>query len=396
MSAPSRRLRVVQVSFHLDTERRAADSLLRAWPTLPAVAAAAASEEVEVVVVQAAHASQRIEHDGVTFHFVDDQSRTRALVIDQVIGLKPDAVHVHGLGFARQMRPLARALRGIPMLVQDHGSVLPTGWRRQAWRWAYSSIAGVAFTAREQAGLWKDAKILRANLPVFEVLEGSSDFTPGDRDSARVATAMIGNPCLLWTGRLDANKDPLMMLAAFEQAAQRLPDARLWCCFGTSPLLAEVEQRIASSAALSERVVLLGTRPHAELEVRFRAADFFVQASHREGSGYSVIEALACGATPLVTDIPAVRKIVGDAGSLTPVDDAGALCEAMVAWAARDRASLRMAARARFDDALTFDVVGRQLRAAYSALAGSVAHARVSAPEDVTAELAPANAEASR
>ncbi|MEP7001302.1 MAG: glycosyltransferase family 4 protein [bacterium] len=396
MSAPSRRLRVVQVSFHLDAERRAADALLKAWPTLPAVAAAAASEDVEVIVVQAAHASQRVEMDGVAYYFVQNETRTRMRVVDRVATLKPDIVHVQGLGFVRQMRPLVRALRGVPILVQDHGSVLPSGWRRYAWRWAYDGIAGVAFTAREQVVPWKQAKVLRANLPVFDVLEGSSDFTPGDRDAARVATAMFGDPCILWTGRLDVNKDPLMMLGAFEQASKRLPDARLWCCFGTSPLLAEVERRIASSAALRERVVLLGARPHEELELRFRAADFFVQASHREGSGYSVIEALACGTTPLVTDIPAVRKIVGDAGSLTAIDDASALAEAMVVWAARDRASLRRAARARFDNALTFEVLGKELRAAYSTLAGSVDHSRGGTRRELSDDYVHASVEASQ
>ncbi|MEO8621095.1 MAG: glycosyltransferase family 4 protein [bacterium] len=394
MNAPSRRLRVVQVSFHLDSERRAADVLLRAWPTLPAVASAASSADVEVIVVQAAHASERVDVDGVAYHFVEDGTRTRTRVIDRVATLEPDVVHVHGLGFVRPMRPLAKALRGIPILVQDHGSVLPKGLRRHAWRWAYDGIAGVAFTAREQVTPWKQAKILRADLPVFEVLEGSSDFTPGDLDAARATTAMFGDPCLLWTGRLDANKDPLMMLGAFEQAAKRLPDARLWCCFGTSPMLADVEQRIASSPELSQRVVLLGTRPHEELELRFRAADFFVQASHREGSGYSVIEALACGTTPLVTDIPAVRKIVGSAGSLTPVDDAAALTDAMCAWAARDRVSLRRTARARFENALTFEVLGKELRAAYFTLAGSVKHESVRAPRELAADFAHANAEA--
>jgi glycosyltransferase involved in cell wall biosynthesis len=84
-----------------------------------------------------------------------------------------------------------------------------------------------------------------------------------------------------------------------------------------------------------------------------------------------VLEALACGATPLVTDIPSLRRIVGDAGSLTPVGDAGALAGAMVAWAGRDRGALRRAARERFRRHLAFDVIGRELRDAYETLARS-------------------------
>ena len=385
MSAPTRRLRVVQVSFHADAERRDAESLLRAWPTLSAVAIAAASTGLDVSVVQAAHRPEVVEREGVAFHFVEGVGATRTRVIDCVASLEPDVVHVQGLGFPRQMRPLARALPGVPLLAQDHGSVLPTGWRRWAWAWAHGCLAGVAFTAREQSLAWKRAHILRAGLPVFEVHEGSTDFTPGDRDTARSATGMFGNPCVLWTGRLDANKDPLTMLAAFEHAAVRMPDARLWCCFGDAPLLDVVTQRIASSPLLSSRVVLLGSRPHAELELRYRATDVFVQTSHREGSGYSLIEAMACGATPLVTDIPASRKIVGDVGSLTPVGDAIALGDAIIAWSARDQAALRRVARARFEDALTVAVIGQSLRSAYDALAGplDIARAHV-APENTT------------
>jgi glycosyltransferase involved in cell wall biosynthesis len=212
---------------------------------------------------------------------------------------------------------------------------------------------------------------LRPDLPVFEILEGSTEFTPGDREAARRQTGITGTPALLWTGRLDANKDPLTVLDAFALAAPRLPDARLWCCFGQAPLLDEVQRRVASDPLLKERVTLLGFRPHDELVQHFRAADFFVQLSHREGSGYSVIEALACGTTPLVSDIAALRRIVGDAGSLTPVGDAKALAAAMMDWATRDQATLRREARRQFDDQLTFARLGRDLRLAYETLARS-------------------------
>jgi glycosyltransferase involved in cell wall biosynthesis len=92
--------------------------------------------------------------------------------------------------------------------------------------------------------------------------------------------------------------------------------------------------------------------------------------SHVEASGYSLIEALSCGTTPLVTDIPSFRRICGEgrAGSLTPVGDARAMADAMIAYAGRDRVSLRAAARAHFEEALSFDAIGRQLRGVYQTL----------------------------
>jgi glycosyltransferase involved in cell wall biosynthesis len=361
--------RVVQVSFHADTERRDGAALLRAWPTLPGVATAAARAGVEIVVVQRAHRDEVLEQDSVRFHFVADADAECTRVIERVVSLRPEVVHVQGLNQPWPTRLLARALGALPVIAQDHGSVPPGGLRALGWRRAFRGLAGVAFTARTQADPWFHAGVFRRGLPVYEVLEGSSDFTPGDRATARAAMEMSGNPCLLWTGRLDANKDPFTMLAAVERAVAVLPDLRLYCCFGDAPLLKPVEHRVRQSPLLAPRVVLLGTRPHEELQQRYRAADIFLQTSHREGSGYSLIEALACGATPVVTDIPAARAIVGDVGELVAVEDIDALSAAIVRVASQDADTLRARARARFDQALTFDAIGRQWLGAYTTVA---------------------------
>ncbi len=221
--------------------------------------------------------------------------------------------------------------------------------------------------------------VLRADLPVFEVLESSSRFTPGDRDSARHTTGLHGDPCLVWVGRLDANKDPLTVLDALSRALPALPDARLWCCYTDAPLLDAVRARLAGDPALASRVRLLGALPHERVQDVLRAADFLVLGSHMEGSGYAVLEALACGTTPLVTDIPSYRRITGGGalGALSAPGDATAMACAIIEWAGRDRGALRRAARAHFDGALSFRALAEELRSAYRALR---AHAREHAP----------------
>lgn len=368
MPEQARPLRVVHVSFHADHQRRDAGSLITAWRTMTAVAGGVARAGVDVRVVQAAHADETVQHDGVAYNFVNDVKPRRARVAERVASLVPDIVHVKGLHHGRAVHSLTRALRGTPVLVQDHGNIEPHGWRRTALKWAFRSIDGVSFTVKDQAAPWIAAGVLRASLPVFEVLDGSSPFTPGDQREARRSTGLFGDPCVLWTSRLDANKDPLMMLEAIERSAPRLKDLRLWCCFGDAPLLRVVQARIAASDVLRSRVVLLGARPHDEVERLFRAADFFIQTSHREASGFSLLEAMSCGTPPIVTDIPPSRRIVGDAGSLTPVGDAQRMSDALVDYDARDRSSLRSAALARFERSLTFDAIGQQLRGVYESL----------------------------
>jgi glycosyltransferase involved in cell wall biosynthesis len=171
-------------------------------------------------------------------------------------------------------------------------------------------------------------------------------------------------------GRLNRNKDPLTALEVIRRAAAQLPGLRLYCCFGSSDLLADIVRRVEQDAVLSSRVHLLGQVPHVTVQDYMRAADFFLSTSHAEGSGYALIEAIACGATPIVTDIPSFRRITGAGaiGALAPVGQAKTLADALVRQAALPTDARRAAALRHFEDNLSFAVVGRELRAAYEAL----------------------------
>jgi len=372
-------VRVVQVSCVRDPLRRPGDALLRAWPTLLEVARAAASAGVEVTVVQAAWRDETLERDGVRIHLVAEPAagalpwRASATVprrlVRAVARERPDVIHLQGVGLPVQARLLCAT--GVPVLAQDHGAAPPSGVRRPLHRWGLARLAGVAFTARAQAEPFRRAGVLRGSTPVFEVLESSSRFTPGDREAARAATGVRGDPCVLWIGRLMADKDPVTALEGFARATERLPGARLVMAYGEAPLGDEVSDRIASDPRLRGRVHLLGRVPHARVEALCRAADLFLSASRREGSGYALLEALACGLPVLAADIPAPRRILRDGavGGLFPAGDADALAELLVAHAGRTRDATRARVRAHFDRHLSFGVIGRELRDAYEGVA---------------------------
>jgi glycosyltransferase involved in cell wall biosynthesis len=374
-------MRVTQVSFHRDERVHSAEDQLQAWPTIHGVARGIARAGAEVTVVQFATRGVTLHRDAVEYEFVEGPAlRAPALaarmqrlarpgrIIRGVLAARPDVLHVQGFSHPVSTWHLARALPAVPMVITDHASRPPGGMRLALWRRAFGSAAGATFTSRRLAEPFIDAGVLRRDLPIGEVMGGSSNFSPGDQARARQHSGIGGDPCVLWTGHLDANKDPLTVLEAFRLAAANLPDARLWCCFRQAPLRAEVERRIAASPVLRARVTLLGARPHQEMEALFRAADLFVQMSHTESCGFSVIEAMSCGTPPLVSDIPAFRAVVGDAGSLTPCEDAPALAAALRRWSEGDRSRRRHAARERFERALSFDVIGRQLHEMFSSV----------------------------
>jgi glycosyltransferase involved in cell wall biosynthesis len=365
-------MRVVHASFVRPRGHDDPDRLLTEWPTLIDVAAAVVDAGLAVTLVQSFARDAVVERRGVTCRFVREPAFpgfssgfAPHRLAQAAAASGADVIHVNGLDFPGHTR--AMCATGIPVLAQDHAS--RAGGRRLRRAWGLARVAAAAFTDAAQARPFVAEGSLRRDVPIYSVPESSTRFTPGDQAEARAATGLQGDPAVLWVGRLDANKDPLTVLDAIEIAAASLPGLQLWCCFHEQPLMAHVRRRIDASAVLKERVHLIGRVPHARIEQLCRAADIFMLASHREGSGYALIEALACGATPVVSDIPSFRRLVGNAGALAAPGDASAFAAALVDMARKPRAEQRRKALAQFETNLSFGSLGRQWREVYRAIA---------------------------
>jgi glycosyltransferase involved in cell wall biosynthesis len=138
--------------------------------------------------------------------------------------------------------------------------------------------------------------------------------------------------------------------------------------YGEAQLEDAVRTRISGSPVLAERVTMVGAVTHDRIGEYFSAADIFISGSHHEGSGYSLIEAMACGVMPCVTNIPAFRALVGDCGVLWKVGDAPACAAGLLALARRDRESERGLVQARYESALSWKVIGERTVREYGAL----------------------------
>jgi len=364
-------LHVAQIGFFNDPCSRAPRELLQSWTTLSDVAQAACRGGLRVSVVQASAHSEHLECNGVHYYFGPfghAAATSRQALADLLRELSPDVLHVHGLDFPREVLSLPQLAPEVPIILQDHASGLPRPWRRWLWRRSFRAAAGVAFCAVDQAQPFAHAGLLRAPTRVYEIPESTSHFAPGDSSEARQLTGVEGDPAVLWVGHLDTNKDPLTVLAGVSAAIRGLPRLRFHCCFGAAPLLPQVQQLIASDPGLRERVTLLGRVPHERVEQLMRAADIFVLGSHREGSGYALIEALACGLPPVVTDIPSFRALTGRGavGALWPCGDVPALAAALHKVAARSGAATRAAVRGHFERELSSAALGAKLAAMYA------------------------------
>jgi glycosyltransferase involved in cell wall biosynthesis len=85
--------------------------------------------------------------------------------------------------------------------------------------------------------------------------------------------------------------------------------------YHTDELLAEIT-RLLPGRTKDCPVILIGKKPHLELLFWFNSADYYLSASHYEGSGTALCEAISCGCIPIVTNIPPFKAILGKSGLL--------------------------------------------------------------------------------
>jgi len=164
---------------------------------------------------------------------------------------------------------------------------------------------------------------------VFHPAAGSGEAT-GVREDHRRRLGVSGDSrLLLFVGRLDRQKDPLLLLDAFARCAASDSGLHL-VIVGDGALRSEVEDGIVSRG-LSKRVTLLGVLGAATIAGWLRAADLLVLSSAYEGMPIAVLEALACGLPVASTDVGEIRRVVSDGstGRIAATHDAIGLGKAL-------------------------------------------------------------------
>ena len=143
------------------------------------------------------------------------------------------------------------------------------------------------------------------------------------------ASAASG-PRVLSNRKLEAVYDIGTVLKGFARARGQLADATL--TVGGSGSL-EQSLRAAVPAEVSDAVQFVGNTAHDQMPDQLRAHDIFVSMSLSDTTSVSLLEAMACGLYPIVSDIPANREWIeaGVNGDLVPVRDDARLAQAIVA-----------------------------------------------------------------
>ncbi len=181
-------------------------------------------------------------------------------------------------------------------------------------------------------------------------------FSPQRRSAVLRERWGAGNgPVLLYVGRLAAEKNVALAVAAFEAVRARRTEARL-VMVGDGPL----RQKLQSS---HPEVIFAGIQRGESLAAHYASADVFVFPSLSETFGNVTLEALASGLPVVAFDAAAASEHVHDgvSGLLAPLGSQRAFIAAAcsLAWQHDYLGDLRVHARRAAEQASWPDVLNR-------------------------------------
>jgi glycosyltransferase involved in cell wall biosynthesis len=162
-------------------------------------------------------------------------------------------------------------------------------------------------------------------------LPAHPDFSPApdpaaDAEAARLLGPADGRIDLLHVGSTVARKRIPLLLEAFAGLAPVVPDARLIRVGGA---LEPEQRRMAQAHGIMDRIVEVPFVERGTLAAIYRRAALVVYPSEREGFGLPLVEAMACGATAVASDLAVFREVAGDAVRYVTRDDADGWAEAL-------------------------------------------------------------------
>ncbi|RJS17337.1 glycosyltransferase family 1 protein [Corallococcus sp. H22C18031201] len=278
--------------------------------------------------------------------------RNAALNVDRLVtrfGLYParallerarqDAFHVVDHSYAQLAHALPAARTGVFCHDLDaFRSVLePTREPRPAWfrLMARTSLQGL----RRAAIVFHSTQAIREELLRHDVVDAERlvwapygvspeyrpESQPGD-DSDALLAPLRGRPYLLHVGSSIPRKRLDVLFSVFAALRVRHPDLMLVQQGG---VLSPSQREHVARLGLGDALLQPPRQERATLAGLYRRARMVLVPSEAEGFGLPVIEALACGAPVVASDLPVLREVGAEACHYCPVGDVSAWTDAL-------------------------------------------------------------------
>jgi glycosyltransferase involved in cell wall biosynthesis len=157
-----------------------------------------------------------------------------------------------------------------------------------------------------------------------------ASFLPVAETTAVRRHLNIGDDFILFVGTIEPRKNLLTLVRAFEEVVRSNACYTQLVLAGDEGWLTGELHGFLKNADFSERVRLVGYLADDDLRALYSSCRVFVYPSLYEGFGLPLLEAMACGAPVITSDIPSIRETVGDVALLVSPTDVNELARGIV------------------------------------------------------------------
>jgi glycosyltransferase involved in cell wall biosynthesis len=213
----------------------------------------------------------------------------------------------------------------VKVIYTEHGRLYPDKkrWKRYLFNPLLARYLDHIVSISEST---KKAMVAVDNLPVEKIRVVHNGIDPKlfghtiDINAKRRSLCLDERcPIVGTAARLEEIKNIPMMLKAFKIILEKIPDARLIIAGRGSR--EEELKAFAMELGIAEKVLFIGLR--LDLPEIYQLFNVFLLSSFTEGISITLLEAMASGIPPVVTDVGGNPEVVvdGETGFLVPLDD---------------------------------------------------------------------------
>jgi glycosyltransferase involved in cell wall biosynthesis len=152
----------------------------------------------------------------------------------------------------------------------------------------------------------------------------------GKEVSALKRKLRIDDQFVLFVGTIEPRKNLITLIRAFEEIIRATALRPQLVIAGKEGWRNNELFAYLKGTAAAERLRFTGYVSDEELAALYSACSVFVYPSLYEGFGLPLLEAMACGAPVITSQIPSIRETVGSAARLVVPTDTGGLAQAIV------------------------------------------------------------------
>ncbi len=303
--------------------------------------------------------SSSFKKNEIEFNYIKNTSTSKLHIpwslFKKLQKMEPEVIYVQGLSYPHYIIILKWFLKtNTKILVHDHANSIPNKSKYFIFKWADTFIYKYLFTSNQLAKPWLKTGLISSEDKIVECVEGSTQFKFNPEIQKEKNS-------FLWVGRLDKNKDPITVLKAFKEFLKHT-NATLTMFYKETELLQEVKNFIQINS-LEKNIILKGAVKNEDLELWYQKSEFFILSSYKEGGPFSLIEAMACGCIPIVSNIPAHQTMtnLGECGYLFEVANHSNLLNVLKSMMVKDKQEKRIQVLSHFEINLSHHAIAKKI-----------------------------------